>query len=89
MTTQQTAVNVQFSTSVQPGPDGSPWVGLTIETPVSAYVVGLPPDVARAVASGVPDMLTEAADLADRQGSGIIAVPADALNRLNRPDRKN
>ncbi len=71
-------INVRFS--VQTNEGGGKWVGFHIETPVSTYVLVVPPETALELARTLPKGLIDAARTAKREASQLI-LPEKGIHR--------
>lgn len=75
---------VGVAVSVQPGPDGTPWVALHLSAGTSTYVVCVNPDGADMLAEQLPGGLRDAARKARKDGSPLQVASADTLRSLKK-----
>lgn len=90
MTTPITGVPVQLGTSIQPGPDGQPWIMYEFAIGLTRMAMLLPPNTARQLPALVADMTTQALDqipatsaliLPPGAGSGVL-IPTRPVQDL-------
>ncbi len=82
------AMPVTVQVAVQPGPDGTPMVGLHIQQGTVLFVAVMPPDAADMLGGSIGKGLTDAADQCRVvNGKKIVTAPANALDALN--NRRN
>lgn len=75
---------LDWKLSIQPGPDGTRWVGVQIDGPMMSVVVAMPPKAAKELADNLPDALRSCSIEAERQNSPLLRAPAGALDNLKR-----
>lgn len=80
-------VDVNFS--VQPGPDGTPWVGIHVTHGLVTFVLVVSIPMANTMAERIPEGLraavTKATEADDQQVSKTIqTIPANALDELKK-----
>ena len=80
-------VDVNFS--VQPGPDGTPWVGIHVTHGLVTFVLVVSIPMATTMAARIPEGLqaaiAKATDADDQQVSKTIqTIPANALDELTK-----
>lgn len=75
-------VHVMWKTSVQPGPDGTPWVGIEVNTPLSAFLVGIDIASAEKLKTDLPELIESAIVEAKRQRTGLVVATPNTSELL-------